>query len=327
MSPGAMDALGGVGGPEARGRGGGPKAVAVESRDWRGGSRRRERRRAPDEVARDAGVDDDGRGGGAGASGAPSVRTAEPERPRGGADGASKSPKAPSSSSAPSSETPSARPKRRRGRPVSRKPAKAPVPGDAMGVASLLWQLAREDEQILGRARIQPHGLEAVVPARDPTSSRASSSREPLRSTSARTKIDLDELAALVAAGRSTADIAARFGVTRAAVRKATARLPRRPGDEAAGGDSPGGDSPGASDGRDADDDGSRHERAPVQTRGAAQERGRGRGTTRDGRETRGGGQDLGHSPANKLHGSRAVESREGEGHRGQDRGGGRGGG
>ena len=209
------------------------------------------------------GVDDDGRGGGAGASGAPSVRTAEPERPRGGADGASKSPKAPSS------ETPSARPKRRRGRPVSRKLAKAPVPGDAMGVASLLWQLAREDEQILGRARIQPHGLEAVVPARaDPTSSRASSSREPLRST-ARTKIDLDELAALVAAGRSTADIAARFGVTRAAVRKATARLPRRPGDEAAAsptGDSPGGDSPGASDGSDADDDGS-HTSVPLYKR------------------------------------------------------------
>ncbi len=191
------------------------------------------------------GVHDDGRGGGAGASGAPSVRTAEPERPRGGADGASKSPKAPSSS-APSSETPSARPKRRRGRPVSRKPAKAPVPGEAMGVASLLWQLAREDEQILGRARIQPHGLEAVVPARDPTS------REPLRST-ARAKIDLDELAALVAAGRSTADIAERFGVTRAAVRKALTRLPRRRGDgtaAAADDDDDGG--------RDADDDASR---------------------------------------------------------------------
>ena len=112
---------------------------------------------------------------------------------------------------------------------MSRKPAKAPVPGEAMGVASLLWQLAREDEQILGRARIQPHGLEAVVPARDPTSS--DSSREPLRST-ARAKIDLDELAALVAAGRSTADIAERFGVTRAAVRKALTRLPRRRSDE-----------------------------------------------------------------------------------------------
>ena len=111
---------------------------------------------------------------------------------------------------------------------MSRKPAKAPVPGEAMGVASLLWQLAREDEQILGRARIQPHGLEAVVPARDPTSS--DSSREPLRST-ARAKIDLDELAALVAAGRSTADIAERFGVTRAAVRKALTRLPRRRSD------------------------------------------------------------------------------------------------
>ena len=122
---------------------------------------------------------------------------------------------------------------------MSRKPAKAPVPGEAMGVASLLWQLAREDEQILGRARIQPHGLEAVVPVRDPTS-RASSS-------TARTKINLDELAALVAAGRSTADIAERFGVTRAAVRKATARLPRRPVDEAAGCDT-------AGDGRDADD-------------------------------------------------------------------------
>ena len=114
---------------------------------------------------------------------------------------------------------------------MSRKPAKAPVPGEAMGVASLLWQLAREDEQILGRARIQPHGLEAVVPARDPTSS--DSSREPLRST-ARAKIDLDELAALVAAGRSTADIAERFGVTRAAVRKALTRLPRRRSDETA---------------------------------------------------------------------------------------------
>ena len=134
---------------------------------------------------------------------------------------------------------------------MSRKPAKAPVPGEAMGVASLLWQLAREDEQILGRARIQPHGLEAVVPARDPTSS--DSSREPLRST-ARAKIDLDELAALVAAGRSTADIAARFGVTRAAVRKALTRLPRRRSDEtdaAAAADDD-------DDARDADDDASR---------------------------------------------------------------------
>ena len=132
---------------------------------------------------------------------------------------------------------------------MSRKPAKAPVPGEAMGVASLLWQLAREDEQILGRARIQPHGLEAVVPARDPTSS--DSSREPLRST-ARAKIDLDELAALVAAGRSTADIAERFGVTRAAVRKALTRLPRRRSDEtdaAAAADD---------DARDAADDASR---------------------------------------------------------------------
>ena len=132
---------------------------------------------------------------------------------------------------------------------MSRKPAKAPVPGEAMGVASLLWQLAREDEQILGRARIQPHGLEAVVPARDPTSS--DSSREPLRST-ARAKIDLDELAALVVAGRSTADIAERFGVTRAAVRKALTRLPRRRSDEttAAAADD--------DDARDADDDASR---------------------------------------------------------------------
>ena len=37
----------------------------------------------------------------------------------------------------------------------------------------------------------------------------------------------------------------------------------------------------------------------------AAQERGRGRGTTRDGRETRGGGQELRHPPANKRVGSR----------------------
>jgi len=33
-----------------------------------------------------------------------------------------------------------------------------------MGIASLLWRLASEDEETLGRARIQPHGLEAVVP-------------------------------------------------------------------------------------------------------------------------------------------------------------------
>ena len=131
---------------------------------------------------------------------------------------------------------------------MSRKPAKAPVPGDAMGVASLLWQLAREDEQILGRARIQPHGLEAVVPVRDPTT--RASSRE--TSSTARTKIDLDELAALVAAGRSTANIAERFGVTRAAVRKATARLPAVTADEAAGRD--GDDDDAAGDGRDADD-------------------------------------------------------------------------
>ena len=131
---------------------------------------------------------------------------------------------------------------------MSRKPAKAPVPGDAMGVASLLWQLAREDEQILGRARIQPHGLEAVVPVRDPTT--RASSRE--TSSTARTKIALDELAALVAAGRSTANIAERFGVTRAAVRKATARLPAVTADEAAGRD--GDDDDAAGDGRDADD-------------------------------------------------------------------------
>ena len=41
----------------------------------------------------------------------------------------------------------------------------APVPGDALGVASLLWRLASEDEETLGTARIKPHGLEAVVPS------------------------------------------------------------------------------------------------------------------------------------------------------------------
>ena len=33
-----------------------------------------------------------------------------------------------------------------------------------MGVASLLWRLASDDEALNGTARIQPHGLEAVVP-------------------------------------------------------------------------------------------------------------------------------------------------------------------
>ncbi len=56
-------------------------------------------------------------------------------------------------------------PRRRRGRPKgTRKVTNAPVPGDAMGVASLLWRLASDDEALNGRARIQPHGLEAVVP-------------------------------------------------------------------------------------------------------------------------------------------------------------------
>jgi hypothetical protein len=31
-----------------------------------------------------------------------------------------------------------------------------------------LWRLASEDEELLGRARIQPHGLEAVVPRNPP---------------------------------------------------------------------------------------------------------------------------------------------------------------
>ena len=56
-------------------------------------------------------------------------------------------------------------PRRRRGRPKgTRKVTNAPVPGDAMGVASLLWRLASDDEALNGTARIQPHGLEAVVP-------------------------------------------------------------------------------------------------------------------------------------------------------------------
>ena len=63
---------------------------------------------------------------------------------------------------APAQTTP---PRRRRGRPKgTRKVTNAPVPGDAMGVASLLWRLASDDEALNGTARIQPHGLEAVVP-------------------------------------------------------------------------------------------------------------------------------------------------------------------
>ena len=63
---------------------------------------------------------------------------------------------------APAQATP---PRRRRGRPKgTRKVTNAPVPGDAMGVASLLWRLASDDEALNGTARIQPHGLEAVVP-------------------------------------------------------------------------------------------------------------------------------------------------------------------
>ena len=106
---------------------------------------------------------------------------------------------------------------------MARKPLKPPVPGDAMGVASLLWQLAREDEQILGRARIQPHGLESVVPRSVVESSHDAPASK--ASKGPKTKIDLDVLATLVAEGRSTTDIAERFGVTRAAVRKARAKL------------------------------------------------------------------------------------------------------
>ena len=62
---------------------------------------------------------------------------------------------------------PATPPRRRRGRPKgTRKVTNAPVPGDAMGVASLLWRLASDDEALNGTARIQPHGLEAVVPER-----------------------------------------------------------------------------------------------------------------------------------------------------------------
>ena len=93
-----------------------------------------------------------------------------------------------------------------------------------MGVASLLWQLAREDEQILGRARIQPHGLESVVPRSVVESSRDDAPASKA-SKGPKAKIDLDVLATLVAEGRSTTDIAERFGVTRAAVRKARAKL------------------------------------------------------------------------------------------------------
>ena len=163
-------------------------------------------------------------GDGADTSGRPSVRTAEPERPNGDArtasNGASKNASAPSSDQ---SQT-GARPKRRRGRPVARKPLKPPVPGDAMGIASLLWQLAREDEQILGRARIQPHGLESVVPRSVVESSRDDAPASKA-SKGPKAKIDLDVLATLVAEGRSTTDIAERVGVTRAAVRKARAKL------------------------------------------------------------------------------------------------------
>ena len=107
---------------------------------------------------------------------------------------------------------------------MARKPLKPPVPGDAMGVASLLWQLAREDEQILGRARIQPHGLESVVPRSVVESSRDDAPASKA-SKGPKAKIDLDVLATLVAEGRSTTDIAERVGVTRAAVRKARAKL------------------------------------------------------------------------------------------------------
>ena len=57
-------------------------------------------------------------------------------------------------------------PKRRRGRPKGARKLSTPVPLDAGGVASLLWRLASEDEELLGTSRIQPHGLEAVVPPR-----------------------------------------------------------------------------------------------------------------------------------------------------------------
>ena len=61
--------------------------------------------------------------------------------------------------------TPTSPPRRKRGRPKgTRKVTNAPVPGDTMGVASLLWRLASDDEALNGTARIQPHGLEAVVP-------------------------------------------------------------------------------------------------------------------------------------------------------------------
>ena len=64
-----------------------------------------------------------------------------------------------------SPQMPPAPPKRRRGRPKgTRKVTNAPVPGDTLGVASLLWRLASDDEALNGTARIQPHGLEAVVP-------------------------------------------------------------------------------------------------------------------------------------------------------------------
>ena len=68
---------------------------------------------------------------------------------------------------APAQATQATPPRRRRGRPKgTRKVTNAPVPGDAMGVASLLWRLASDDEARNGTARIQPHGLEAVVPER-----------------------------------------------------------------------------------------------------------------------------------------------------------------
>ena len=72
-----------------------------------------------------------------------------------------------SASSAEPTPVPSSPPKRRRGRPKgTRKVTGAPVPGDAMGVASLLWRLSSDDEARNGKARIQPHGIEAVVPRR-----------------------------------------------------------------------------------------------------------------------------------------------------------------
>jgi|AntAceMinimDraft_11_1070367.scaffolds.fasta_scaffold32053_1 hypothetical protein len=63
---------------------------------------------------------------------------------------------------------------RRGGRPKgSRVVMCAPEPGHTVGVAALLWSLASQDEETLGQARIRPHGLEAVVPPRNPPRARA----------------------------------------------------------------------------------------------------------------------------------------------------------